>query len=460
MHLTEQFFIEKCKALIEEKLNLTDSSEWRQRDFEYLSELIFEETSVLLSISTLKRIWNSGYEGTPHTGTLNALSVFLGFKNWHDFKKALTEDLNNVKTNHVKIRFLGRIQEFIAELRRKDIPVYRNKVVLTVILFLITIPLLSYTLINKIYSPFDHNDIKFSSRKVITSGVPNTVIFDYDVSSVDSDSIIIQQSWDTRRRAVISADNHQCTSVYYYPGYHHAKLMIDGKIVKQHDIHITTDGWLANARKNQGDLIPVYLPKEDIITNGRLFISPYTLRANNVNLSDNNYWISFYNVQDFGDIYGDNFTFETEVKNSISDGGLTGQYMTLTIMCQNGRIVVPLTIPGLVGQVGVKFLEAVVPGTENDLSAFGCDMSNWNNLRIEVKDKDVKIGLNGSKIFGLTFANPAGKIIGLHYMFCGCGAVNYVKLIDGDNNVVLEDDFMLSKIIESGHASLIKQQTP
>jgi len=135
---------------------------------------------------------------------------------------------------------------------------------------------------------------------------------------------------------------------------------------------------------------------------------------------------------------------------------LTGQYMFLTIMCQNGRIAVPLTIPGLVGAIGVKFMEKRFPGKENDLSSFGCNMSDWNNLRIEVQDRQVNIGLNGKKIFDLSFTQPAGRIIGLHYMFCGSGAVNYVKLIDGKNNTILEDDFMYSKVIDSGHASLIK----
>ncbi|MCP4727890.1 MAG: hypothetical protein GY863_22820 [bacterium] len=454
MHLTEQYYIEECKKLIEKKLNLSDSRSWKQRDYEYLSELVFEKAGVLISISTLKRIWNTEYEGMPHTGTLNALTLFLGYRNWHDFKKHQTEKLN--KVDRAAGKFAGRIRLFFGELRRKDIPVYRNKALLISTISVITISFISYYLFIGFGTSIAFDDIEFSSRKVITNGVPNTVIFDYDVSNVDADSIIIQQSWDTRRRALISKDNKHHTSVYYFPGYHKAKLMIDNRIIKEHNIHITTDGWLGIAKYNYTDNIPLYINKKDIIQNGSLYISPYSLRSNNVDLSKNNYWVSFYNVQDFGNIYGDNFVLETEIKNNLQEGGLTGQYMFLTIMCQNGRIAVPLTIPGLVGTIGVKFMEKRFPGTENDLSSFGCNMSDWSNLRIEVQDRQVNIGLNGKNIFDLSFTQPAGRIIGLHYMFYGSGAVNYVKLIDGKNNTVLEDDFMYSKVIDSGHASLTK----
>ncbi|MFC1493293.1 hypothetical protein ACFL6O_04975 [candidate division KSB1 bacterium] len=456
MHFTEQYFIEKCKKLIEEKLNLKDSQSWKQRDFEYLSELVFEKTGVLISISTLKRIWNKEYEGIPHTGTLNALALFLEYKSWHDLKKSQTEKLTANKVDRAAGKFASGFWSLFAEIMRNEKPLYRNKALLIPVLSLITISLLSYYAITGVGPSSDYNDIEFSSRKVVTNGVPNTVIFDYDVSNVESDSIIIQQSWDTRRRAVISKENKHHTSVYYFPGFHKAKLMIDNKIIKEHNIHITTDGWLGIARYNYDDNIPIYLDKNDILRNGSLHISPYSLRSNKVDLSKNSYWISFFNVQDFGDIYGDDFILETEIKNNLQEGGLTGQYMFLTIMCQNGRIVVPLTIPGLVGTIGVKFMEKRIPGTENDLSSFGCNMSDWSNLRIEVKDRQVYIGLNGKDIYELSFTQPAGRIIGINYMFSGCGAVNYVKLTDSKNKIVLEDDFMLSKVIDSGHASLIK----
>lgn len=44
-----QQLIDKCKELIENKLGWGNSSLWQSQDFENLSNLIFEQTNVMLS---------------------------------------------------------------------------------------------------------------------------------------------------------------------------------------------------------------------------------------------------------------------------------------------------------------------------------------------------------------------------------------------------------------------------
>ncbi|MCU0639963.1 MAG: hypothetical protein MUF59_08850, partial [Candidatus Krumholzibacteria bacterium] len=88
MRNPERPYIETWKALAEEKLQWGASGRWRQRDFSYLSEKIYNETSTLISVSTLKRICRSDFGGTPHPGTLDALARFLGFEDWPEFRKA------------------------------------------------------------------------------------------------------------------------------------------------------------------------------------------------------------------------------------------------------------------------------------------------------------------------------------------------------------------------------------
>jgi len=60
------------------------------RDFTALSELIKKRTDKTLSLSTLKRFW--GYVSTdddysPSAFTANALSQFVGYRNYEDFAK-------------------------------------------------------------------------------------------------------------------------------------------------------------------------------------------------------------------------------------------------------------------------------------------------------------------------------------------------------------------------------------
>jgi len=67
--------LEACKRGIEAKFSQGSSLHWTTNDFNRLSEAIHQETGVLLSVSTLKRIWEKvNHSSTPNQSTLNALA--------------------------------------------------------------------------------------------------------------------------------------------------------------------------------------------------------------------------------------------------------------------------------------------------------------------------------------------------------------------------------------------------
>jgi len=446
MQIPEKTYIDRCRALIESRLNLADSENWKQRDYDYLSNVIFEETNILLSVSTLKRIWKKGYDSTPHPGTLNALATFLGYKNWHDFKRDQSEktDSNFEKkdiTETAKIKLFNKIYKPLVKAAGKEGFIYKYRIVLITLVCILGGSLLLYAYFKPFKSGGNYEDIVFESKYTVSNGVPNSVIFNYDITGIDSDSIFIQQSWNPQNKTHITKENEHHTSVYYYPGFHKAKLLVDNKIIKEHHIHITTDGWLGIARYSLADPVPFYLPTESIMENGRMYVSPETLEENKVGLSKNSYYVSFYNVRDYGNIEGDNFTLETQVKNDLKEGGLTCQHCRIIIMCENGRMYFSLANSGCISDISLRIMGIVVGGRENDLSSFGCDLSEWNDVRFEVEEKIVKITLNDKLIYQLAYEKPAGRIIGLHYLFFGCGAVNFVKLSDNSNKIVYENQF-------------------
>ncbi len=56
------------------------------RDFEYLSKRIYARLHIMISTTTLKRIWgylNDG--GQPRASTLNILTKFLGYHDWEEY---------------------------------------------------------------------------------------------------------------------------------------------------------------------------------------------------------------------------------------------------------------------------------------------------------------------------------------------------------------------------------------
>eukprot|EP01132_Coremiostelium_polycephalum_P013824 gene13824-16811_t len=79
--------LKKCLELIESKLGRGLAQDWTGYDFEKLSIEIQEATAVVLSVTTLKRLWGRlKYTSMPAITTLNTLAKFLGYKDWRDFK--------------------------------------------------------------------------------------------------------------------------------------------------------------------------------------------------------------------------------------------------------------------------------------------------------------------------------------------------------------------------------------
>lgn len=81
--------IEKLKQSTESSLSrkIVSSS-----DFERLSDAVFKKTNVLISPTTLKRIWGYIKDGSsPRISTLSAIAAFLGYNDFHDFLKSHAE---------------------------------------------------------------------------------------------------------------------------------------------------------------------------------------------------------------------------------------------------------------------------------------------------------------------------------------------------------------------------------
>ncbi|MBQ7717112.1 MAG: hypothetical protein IJT55_06355 [Prevotella sp.] len=78
-----------CEA-VEKTINLKMRT---PKDFDYLREQIYQKLSVLISQTTLKRIW--GYiteDSTPRDSSLTVLAQFAGFPDYETFCEELTDD--------------------------------------------------------------------------------------------------------------------------------------------------------------------------------------------------------------------------------------------------------------------------------------------------------------------------------------------------------------------------------
>jgi hypothetical protein len=418
--------IDTCRKLIEEKFHLPGNGSWRQRDFQYLSDLILDRTGARISLSTLKRIWKDPYNHLPQLYTLNALAQVLEFNSWNDFKHMQSPASPDTFTY------------------KKDQPLlaaHPSKRYLVIFLMILVLAILGiawfFTSDNKI----NPDDIVFKSRKNISAGVPNTVVFEYDISKTEADSALIQQSWDERFRAKVSKKDHWQTFIYYYPGYHTARLIIDRKVVKTEKVNISTNGWECLVDGDVAPKTPYYVPGKSIINDGRLYVSKQALLNNEIPVAEKEFRVNFFNVGNLKPVNSDNFHFETRVRNNLADGALVCQYTQINLICENGFVSLPFCNPGCASNIHLHVSDVFKNGKNFDLSAFGTDLSDWRKIRIQSQNKNMTVFVDDKPVYNLIYSKDLGRIAGFHFNFFGCGAVDDIQLKDGKQQIIYNETF-------------------
>lgn len=428
-----------CRALIEKKVGWADSANWTSSDFETLSELIFADTSVALSASTLKRVWGRvRYTSTPQIATLNALARFAGHEDFRSFEAAQRRK-NDIETNTTVSKPESVGTPISSKFRVEDL-VSKNRIFTIGLAAGIAISLLlafSLTISQKKDGNDEFLSFTFSSRPV-SEGLPNSVVFTFDVAAATTDSLFIQQSWDATKRISIKKDQKQASSIYYYPGFYKAKLIVGDSAVRQHDLLIKTKGWLPLVEQSP---VPVYFTQKEAIRDGELNLTSEMLKSRNVSLQPTVPSVSYYYVQDMGALSSENFTLETKLKNTYSTGSGACQNTQLIILCENTVMVIPLAIPGCTSAINAMFADKLLKGTETDLSAFGVNFEDYVKLRLEVKNKSVQVLINDHSALKTDFKSDAGKVIGFVYRFAGTGAVDYLHVNSVDGKEILSEDF-------------------
>jgi hypothetical protein len=467
---TDEKLIRQVKKMFEEKTGWGNSDSWTNQDFLQLSELIRDETGITLSHVTLKRVWGKvKYDSLPNTHTLNTLAQFLGYDNWRDLAarhppaqhppaQPLPEVTQNPpgdsrhsteSTQHPPEAALnstngkpdpglhpdqppapqGGPAAPASPLHRQFRRVWLGAPILVLILAILFF-------LHGQQPPPQPQDYAFSSKKTVTAGLPNSVIFDYDASRSPDDSVVIQQSWDTTRRVKVPKNGHQYTSIYYYPDFYHATLQVHDQVVKTHNLLIQSNGWLPLIEQ---DPVPVYFKKEEAIHDGKISLSLDQIREKNIPMQPSAPTVWFSNVRDFGEIYSDHFTFETSVKDDYSEGSAACQLTRIYLLCEGTAIWVPLCAKGCVSTTDLYFTYFYTSGKREDLSNFGVDFSKFVKLRIEADSGRAKIFVNNQLAYTVPRHIRHSKIIGIDYRFQGTGSVDYVYLSNG--KITYRDDF-------------------
>lgn len=413
----DHHLVKKCLQRIEEILHWGPSGEWHNEVFVELSERIQQSTQVLLSPTTLKRVWGRvHYKSAPSITTLNTLAMFAGYQNWRDFKgkaavKRSSPLLQRVRSNF-GIIILGAS--------------------------LMTVVFISFYSLREPkgnVASIDLSEIVFTSRPV-GKGLPNSVIFDLNLGELASDSMFIQQYWDPTKTIRLGPGQKQATGQYYYPGYFRAKLLVDGTVIKEHDLFIASDGWLGTL---DYEPVPKYLKRADVV-NGRLAFSPSVLEE--IKRNEEPIASTFHLVDRFKAISGDHFVLNTSIKNTYREKWAVCQKAAIIILGTRSSMIVSFSIPGCVSEIGVMMSDVYLSGKKHDLSGLGVDLTDFREVNIKVSERQVEVHLEDQLIFTGSYNQSIGDIAGIRYRFLGAGEVSYIKLSDlSGHRLAIDEDF-------------------
>ncbi|WP_298895595.1 hypothetical protein [uncultured Psychroserpens sp.] len=395
----------KCLQLIEDKLDWGPAAQWHSDVFIELSEAIQKETQVLLSPVTLKRVWGKvNYKSAPSISTLNTLSQFAGYSNWRDFKNS----------QHLK-----KASWFETNISPNLGVIMFSAAIMTIVF----ISLYSLTGSENSTNEIDVSKIQFSSKPIV-DGLPNSVVFDFDLNSTQSDSIYIQQFWDPTKIIKLTQDQVQATGQYYYPGYFRAKLIVDGIILKEHDLFIKSNGWIGTL---DYDPIPKYI-NDKRLNSGKLSFSNSI--SEEIKTSDKPLLASFHYINDIPKISGDDFTLQSSIKSIYHDKWAVCQKTSIVVVGTKSAFIIPFSIPGCTSELNGMVSEKALKGKNMDLSSLGIDFSSERRVLITSKDKVLKVYIDDLEVFSKDYAESIGNIVGIRYRFLGISEIRDIKLLD------------------------------
>ncbi len=427
MEYSESDYIEICKKQLEEKFSFGNGHGYTQKDLELLSNYIEEQIGVYISLSTLKRLWKNNFKKGPQLATLNALVNILGYTHWQHFK------LDNKKEKSI-------IDELNAPTISKNKKTSKLEIVIGIgLIFLIAGFFLFFIYNNRAKINF-RGPITFKANKTVTSGTPNTVIFNYDLTNIDADSFFIQQSWNGWRRKRIEPTKNIHSEIYYEAGYHRAKLYANDSLIAKLPIHILSDGWEPHIYYNESDDRFIHFKGESFIDNGQFHISKDLLKKMSVDTTR-----IFYTRVSHSKKYGissNDFSFRTKTKlDEKIIKGRNCKWLKVFIVTEAHIFYVRLIQKGCETYAEYKLGEIYKGGSNHNLSLLGRNLFEWQEIEIRARDKNAQIFINDSLVYSEKFKKNFGDIVGLIYMYEGTGFIDYAKLTDKKGTALFEDHF-------------------
>lgn len=400
---------------VEAKTGWGNVMNWSDRKYQEICDLIFDASQIQISIATLKRITGkieTAEDYEPSESSLDAISVYLGYKGWYSFRKPA----GKVKVN----------RSFIY--------------ISLAVIFLLAGAYLSWRFIQP---GIDEDKYSFSVTNP-TGMVPHTALINYQIPNNNKVETILDFNYfsnqeDDRTEKLLFPDNNTLTHLFTYPDYYHVEMKANGTIVDQSTIHVLSGDWKAlyvtNRKKNR--ILLDYPAKR----NGKLHVPKKTIDSL---LQINEYeqsWLFYINSDTFN-IDCSNLILETRIRSQSKAEIETGcHFGEINLITDNGAIMARFCDPGCHKWIKLQAGKEFLNGEYQDLSMFTNDMHQWVDIKVENVGQVARYYKNDSLIYEIPYQEPLGDLKVIEFDFTVSGEVDFIKLTNSRGNVLYEDDF-------------------
>jgi hypothetical protein len=414
----------RCLGLVADKSGLGDWHTWTKRDYEQLSFLIEKKSRIILSVSTLIRLYKSSTGRMPQKSTLDALASFIGFDSWHSY--CTCEEITQLTTSHKPVQKLKK---------RIVLPIYLLGSAVLIVLVFFGAKALFF---NRHVNP---DNIRFRIVNKEITGIPATIQVEYDLGKYRPDSLWLQLYWNPDERMLLNPDQNHNTAIYYYPGVHSCQLIADNQIIGTERVWIKTSGWTALIRNTGLQPVPLYIRNDSIAHDGVLQVTEPMVNARNLE-PNSRILTSYYYVNDLGSIYSNDYTISGRIMSPpTSLGNQPCGFCTVYILGDNGRHYFTIGELGCSALFPMSFSGSERMTTYPNLTDFEYVMDHWISFKSIVSGNTVTIYVEQSKIYTSDQVHDLGKIRGIHFIFSGLGSIDWVKLTNSTGTVAMDEHF-------------------
>lgn len=422
-----------CIKLIEEKLNWGPSKDWKQRQFNTLSDKINQSSGILISPHTLKRFFgklSTPDDYLPQENTLNAFANYLGYKNWNIFTEYIDKiEDNKIIDNNNKPHTKDKIE------KEAKIPLKNIKKITVIVLIIGGLFFITNWAISLLFPPKGKLEIRLQEKEA-----PQTVIFKYSHKNIrNPKSFYIDLDNDAKgiNLKQLDKNNNTITTYYPYPGLFNIKLIYNDKILDSKEILLETKNWGIS-------VYPGPTKNRYIIFDNN---SRGVLTLNNNELYQREhdtsrfYQTEFYIYRDFK-VSADSLYLETSLKNfRVTSDKAYCNYVRIIINDRN-KFHLNITDEKCFNNAFLKTSDYIYEGTSMDLSSLGIDMDTWTDISISISNFKINIYSADKKLLTVPYNEPIGKLRGIKFLFNTMGAVDYMRLYNNENKIIYKEDFI------------------